>query len=702
MCKTLPPFSLILLCILFIAAPISAQNILDIELEDLQGQKTTLAQANADEVAVVAFWATWCGPCLKELGAINEKLDDWQAEEDFKMMAVSIDDARAKSRVKPMVDGKAWDFDVLIDANQDLARALNVPTPPYTVILKNGDVVYTKSGYKTGDEDAIFEALQSIETSGKGLNVDGLSVGLEVNANHYVDDDKTGDFLEDDRSRANSYLKVDYQFTDNISAGAQLESYEPQSLLNYSDKLNSTELGTYYAQYKNDFIEATAGHFYDQFGSGLILRAYEDRQLGLNTAIRGGRLKIRPVDYLTATALYGKQRNGLAFDYSASDILGIDLSASLPKASEDAIDWRLGASFVSKNEEMESMNPEFDENTTQYSGRLGMSTRNFYTNVEYAGKSEEPFFEMGNIRDDILNDGNALLFNTGYSKSGFGIDATIRRTENMSTYGERGLTGNDFNEAILNYVPALTKQQDYMLTNIYVYQAQPGVSFIFENETYKAGEIGGQIDVFYQFDKGSSLGGQYGTNVSLNASKWHNLAGDYNFDDRSYDVDYLALGEKYYSDVSLEVRKKVSEKVSGIFTYLRQDYDKRYIEGRNGEAKTNIFVLENTFAVNDGFSLRTEAQHLGTKTDDKNWWAGLVEANIGSSLSVFVSDLYNYGNDIEEEKAHYYNFGSSFTKGSSRLGLQYGRRRGGLLCVGGVCRIVSPSSGLALNFSTSF
>ena len=95
-------------------------------------------------------------------------------------------------------------------------------------------------------------------------------------------------------------------------------------------------------------------------------------------------------------------------------------------------------------------------------------------------------------------------------------------------------------------------------------------------------------------------------------------------------------------------------------------------------------------------------EHLSTNEDQKNWVSGLLEVNISPTFSIFVSDMYNYGNDREIEKIHYYNFGGSFSKNRSRLALSYGRQRGGLICIGGVCRNVSPSTGLTINFSTSF
>ena len=124
---------------------------------------------------------------------------------------------------------------------------------------------------------------------------DNLSIGFESNSQYYIDDEKTGDFTEPNRFRSNNYLKIDYSIS-KFSFGFQAEGYEPMSLLNYSPDFNKTTLALYYAKYTSKKIEATAGYFYEQYGSGLILRSWEDRQLGINNALRGGRIKFFPTE----------------------------------------------------------------------------------------------------------------------------------------------------------------------------------------------------------------------------------------------------------------------------------------------------------------------------------------------------------------------------------------------------------------------
>lgn len=545
--------------------------------------------------------------------------------------------------------------------------------------------------------------------------VENLSIGLESNGAWYNDDKKKGDFYDavnqdgDRHLRFNNYLKLDYRFLENFTATVQIESYEPYALLNYSPKFRETKLGTYSLNYKNEKLDVTAGHFYEQFGSGLILRSWEDRQLGINNALFGGKVSYSPIDDVSLTALYGKHRVG--FDFSEGEIFGFDTEIDLSNILDfDSSSLSLGLSYVGRKEDTNIENPEFNELTNSFSGRLDYSNNSFYAGVEYVHRGEDLVVQkIGNqsiFPDDFVKTGSAILFNAGFSKKGFGVDATLRRLENMSFYSDRQEIGNIYFENIGNYTPGLTKQHDYLLTNIFVYQAQSLVNFNFESQTYKIGEIGGQLDVFYKIKKDTPLGGKYGTKIALNLSYWAGLKGDINTDfaNPDYDMDILGFGDKYFSDISLEVRKKWSKNWSSIFYYVNQYYNKSIIEGNFSAdpIKSNIGVVETTYKMGKGRSLRFEAQKLWSDTKDHDWIGGTVEFNINRRFSVYVNDIYNSGEDKDTEETHYYNFGGSYTKGATRVGINYGRQRAGLICVGGVCRFVPEATGLTMNLTMSF
>ncbi len=140
-----------------------AQQIPATTLLDLQGKKINTKQFNDSTNApiVLAFWATWCLPCINELSNINDSYDDWQKKRPFKLYAVATDDSRTSKKIEPLVLGKGWQFDILIDNNQDLKRALNIANIPTVLVIKNGKIIYKHNGYVRGDEKALYDIISN-------------------------------------------------------------------------------------------------------------------------------------------------------------------------------------------------------------------------------------------------------------------------------------------------------------------------------------------------------------------------------------------------------------------------------------------------------------------------------------------------------------------------------------------------------------
>ena len=110
---------------------------------------------------MLAFWATWCGPCKKELSALSEVYDDWKKETGVKIVAVSIDDSKSSAKVPSTVSGMGWDYEILIDENADFKRAMGVNMPPHAFVLNGkGEIVWEHVGFKEGDEDIYLNAIK--------------------------------------------------------------------------------------------------------------------------------------------------------------------------------------------------------------------------------------------------------------------------------------------------------------------------------------------------------------------------------------------------------------------------------------------------------------------------------------------------------------------------------------------------------------
>lgn len=535
--------------------------------------------------------------------------------------------------------------------------------------------------------------------------------GFETNAQRYLE------FVNDEESpeyfRSNNYLLVNYEIS-NWTFGVQAESYTKEALLNYYPGFEGTNIGTYFGKYKTKKFEATAGYFYEQYGSGMILRAWEDRSLGINTALRGGKIYYKPFNNLKIKAFYGQQRSG--FEVSNGKLFGFDVEANLSEMlGFEMSDLGFGFSNVNRYEKIDETlipNPNFNPTTSAFSFRTNYSYDFFYSSLEANYKTEDAVLNRINneISNDLIKDGSSYQLNLGIAKEGFGLDLTLRRTENMLFTSERipeevGLNQSSLNyfDKVINFTPALTKQNHSNLANIYVYQAQAGVEFK-SDEIMKSGETGGQIDLVYDFAKETRLGGKYGTKLAVNYSSWFNLPGEYRSSPAFYETKFFGTGDKYFSEFNIEVKKQFSEKTRASFLYINKYYNKPWVEDSSEDVNSHIVYGELTYSFTNSRSIRAELEHMWADADFKNWVGGSLEFNFNEKFSIYALDMLNYGNtkSVEESKKHYLTVGGAYRKGRSRVALAYGKQRGGLVCVGGVCRFVPESTGISLSFNTAF
>jgi cytochrome c biogenesis protein CcmG, thiol:disulfide interchange protein DsbE len=159
---------LFLLIIIYVitSQQVFAQNDLPlVTIKTLAGEQrpfNKLVSSNSDTIIIVSLWATWCIPCLQELESINDQYADWQKEKPLRVVAISVDDARTSARVRSFAAGKGWDFEIYLDINSDLKRALNVNDVPHLLLVKNGKIVYQQNGYVPGNEVELFEKIKTL------------------------------------------------------------------------------------------------------------------------------------------------------------------------------------------------------------------------------------------------------------------------------------------------------------------------------------------------------------------------------------------------------------------------------------------------------------------------------------------------------------------------------------------------------------
>ncbi len=517
---------------------------------------------------------------------------------------------------------------------------------------------------------------------------------FQMDAQYYQPDSLIGAEDVQEKILMNAFLNLNFQY-EALTLGIRYESYQ-NPLLGFDSRYQGNGIPYRFASYTTEGLEITVGNFYEQYGNGLILRSYVEPNLGIDNSLDGVRLLYRPIDGITLRTLVGQQR--FFFEKGPGILRGADaeinINQTFKKFATSANQIIIGASAVSKFQRDQDPLYNLPENVAAFAGRMNFARGGFIFNTEYAWKVNDPSAE----NNFIYRHGEALTISSSYSFKGFGLLLSGKRIDNMGFRSNRTATGNDLN---ISYLPAMTRQHAYTLTGMYPYATQPN------------GEMGALAELTFKLPRETMLGGPYGTAVTLNFSIAQAIeklpVNDTTTVGQTgtlgYRSSFLALGdEKYFQDFNIEISRRFSSKFRGIFTYMNQFYNQNVIEGYNdkGIVRAHIFVADMSYRLPTRSSLRWETQHLSTEGDRGNWAMLLVEYNIAARWFVSIGDQYNYGNPEKELQSHYYTMSGGFTKNANRFSLSWGRQREGIICVGGVCRVVPASSGLMLNVTSTF
>jgi hypothetical protein len=527
-------------------------------------------------------------------------------------------------------------------------------------------------------------------------NAGEIHGNMQVDAQYYNPDSSIGAPPVPEKMLMNSFANINYT-KGKFSAGIRYESYL-NVIQGFDTRYKTNSIPYRYAKYTVDELEVTVGNYYEQFGSGMILRTYEERGLGLDNVFDGLRLKYT-INGFYLKGLVGTQRNygtqglGIVRGFDGE----VNLSEAIKKWADSPTQVKLGGSFVSKYQSggeitLPSGQPlKVPLNVGATAGRLSVSRKKINVSGEYVYKINDP-----SARNEyIYKSGEALLVNASYSKKGFGFLLGAKRVDNFSFKSDRTAGRSDLD---INFIPMLAKMHTYSLLAFYPYATQP------------TGEVGYQIDLQKKFKKETLLGGKYGTDIAINYSGANGLdttiltEAQCDSGRLGYKSKYFAMGGVYFRDFNIEITHKFSHKFKLMLVYANQVYNKDVIQGEPGAETiySNIGMAELSYKISDERSIRMEMQHLFTHEDQKSWAQGLIEYGAGEHWLLSVQDMYNYGNDTPSQRFHYYNASIVYIKSATRIQLGYGKQRSGIFCVGGVCRFVPASNGITLSVTSSF
>ena len=543
-----------------------------------------------------------------------------------------------------------------------------------------------------------------------------LSIGAQVTLSGSVQSDmlvpqadekigaeKTEDF------QTNTYVDLMLQHQ-NFEAGVRME-YLQHPLPGFENDFKGWGVPHYYVKGKLDWAELTVGTFYEQFGSGFILRTYEERALGIDNSLRGGRLVVKPFSGLTIKALGGHQRR--YWKWNKGFVSGTDAEINVDEwvkgMQQHNTRLTLGFSWVNKYEDEDYIERLANDgrNVTVYQvrqpkyvnawdARANLSMGNVNILAEYARKSDDPAQANGYI----YGKGDVAMLSASYSKKGLSLLLQAKRSENMSFKSRRSMLGIS---SAINHLPAFTQDQTYALAALYPYATQ-----------LADGEWAYQAEFGYQFKRKTALGGKYGMNLKVNFSYVRSI--DRQFQDglsitslassnmqlagtKGYTSKFFKWGDQtYYQDLDIQLSRKFSKSFQLSLMYMNQRYNKTVIEGHGGMIHSNIFIADGKYQFSPKTTLRMEAQYLNTKDDQGDWLYGLAELSLVPHWMLTISDMWNCG----ETKTHYYQGLVTFNVGAHRIQAGYGRTRAGYNCSGGVCRWIPAQKGFTLSYNYNF
>ncbi|MCY7410449.1 MAG: DUF6029 family protein [Chitinophagales bacterium] len=469
-----------------------------------------------------------------------------------------------------------------------------------------------------------------------------------------------------------SWLTVNYSIA-GFNAHIRFDAFHNSNLFDPSGSYTGAGIGYFNLQKEIGKLTVTGGYFYEQYGSGIVFRSYEDRGLGLDYATFGISLKYQLNDNWVIKGLAGQQKN--QFTRYNPVFKGLNVEGNLNLS--DKIKLAPGAAFLNRTMDQASMDnvvnvvngldsadrfvPKY--NVYAFSGYYTLSVGDFSWYTEGAYKTHEAIYDATGTLVD--KPGNVVYSSLAYSRKGLGITTQVKRTENFVL---RTSPNETLLKGVLDFLPPMSRQNSLRLPARYT----PATQYL--------GELAIGLDAVYTPTQGYQF--------------------EFSYSD-IHDLDQNLLWREAFAQLDITKSKKHNFQVGLQYVFYNQTV---YRSEPLPDLTAFTPFAEYTYKISRKNSLRFELQYQHTEEDYGSFIFALAEYNIAPRLSFSISDMYNLNPNPAktEDKIHYYNFFMSYTKNANRFALSYARQIAGVNCSGGVCRYEPAFSGVKLSITSTF
>lgn len=521
-----------------------------------------------------------------------------------------------------------------------------------------------------------------------------LGGGFQTNANLFIRDSLREAYKSPQYSHqlfgSESWLDLTASYL-GFTGAIRFDAFNNSNLRNPVASHTDFGIGKWYIQKETDQFEVAAGYLYDQIGSGIIYRAYEERAQLIDNALIGVSGKYKWNDNWSVRGFVGKQKN--LFDSYNAVLKGVAVSGFYKPT--DSSSWSIapGFGFVNRTfgeaivnqltgilstsyHPVDQFNPYYNSNAVSVFNNLNWKDFSWYFETAY--KPTDIFEDDKAIKRDPIDSittttigklvskkGTVYYTSLSYAKHKLGITAEFKRTDGFLFRTEPLLSKNN---GLIGYIPPMAKINTFRLTSFYY----PATQFLDE--------------MAYQFDIKYGLGEHW--NLSLNYSEIR----DKNFD------------KKYYKEIYAEAIYKHDQKwqLTGGIQHQFFNLDLYYQKVGEAAVKTITPFVEYLYRFTRKTSLRIESQYMNNDHDTGSWIFGLAELGFAPHFLFELSDMYNAKPTKGHDDLHYISGGMVYTKGSNRFGLRYVQQREGIICSGGICRLEPAFSGMRLSITSTF